>query len=136
MRPVKPAHAGPRLLLARCRASFLVCLCAVAHAPGNAERKEQTRADYDAFWDGTEAAVAEHSDGAPAVLLADANARFGSASSPSVGACAPEPEGYSGARFHRHLRGRGLCLPTTLREVVQGQATWFSVYGHTEHRID
>ena len=105
--------------------------------PGDADRDQQTREEYATYWNTVEAAIAQHNEGSPAILLADASASQGSTTSPQVGVgCAPEPEGFAGACVRGFLREKDLCLPTTLRDGTADQATWFSADGRAGHRFD
>lgn len=128
--------ADLRRLVARHQWGSVVCLIAVLHAPS-------LHADPEAgslCWADTAAALRRlRRDGEPLVILTDANARVGSASSPSVGAAHADDEGQAGVCFHALLREQDLFLPHTFEEYLppppRDHGTWRNSIGQWR-RID
>ena len=116
---VRWAHPGCRILFV------------VAHAPTDEDEEI-----LQAFWDATTDAIPVAYRQWKTIVLADANSRLGSVTSPAVGPHHADEENGKGACFHSWLLNHNLFVPQTFPLCHEGEGhTWTHPKGTTA-RID
>ena len=113
--------AEPRCLILRVKSSAVKAILIAAHAPHTGACFE----DIETFWHGLSGRIPQRYSDWPRLLLADANARIGNATSSHIGSFQAEADTAKSEPFRSFLAEEELWLPATFEEFQDGPGlTW------------